>query len=145
MLLLQRNPERGTQNLRQPNCCRWTGNSSLIFIFSLTLAPFQGHNPPRSLGNLRDSGHHPGPNELACEACSPVSRGNLLDRARIGTMASLFRRFFYGCCTHRFAWPRISLSGQHYQVCLRCGAAYQYDWTTMRRSNRLVRGDSHHV
>ena len=50
----------------------------------LTSIVLQEQNPFGSLGNLRDSGHHPGPNELACETCSPVSRGNLLDRARIG-------------------------------------------------------------
>ena len=42
---------------------------------------FSEQNPPGSLGNLRDIGHHPGPNALACETGSPVSRGNLLDRA----------------------------------------------------------------
>lgn len=54
-----------------------------LFRFMLTSIVLQAQNPPGSLGNLRDSGHHPGPDELACETCSPVSRGNLL--SRIGT------------------------------------------------------------
>jgi hypothetical protein len=32
---------------------------------------------------MRDGGHQPVPNELACEVCSPVSRGKLLSKARI--------------------------------------------------------------
>ena len=49
----------------------------------LTSIALQEQDPSGSLGNLWDSGHHSGPNELACETCSPVSRGNLLPRARI--------------------------------------------------------------
>jgi hypothetical protein len=41
-------------------------------------------------------------------------------------------------CTHRFAWPRIDDCGRHYQICLACGAAYEYDWEMMRRTNRLL-------
>jgi hypothetical protein len=51
----------------------------------LTSIVLREQNPPGSLGNLRDSGHHPAPNELACETFFVVSRGNLLDRARIVT------------------------------------------------------------
>lgn len=39
-------------------------------------------------------------------------------------------------CTHRFSWPRTDTNGRHYQVCLACGAAYEYDWEMMRRTNR---------
>jgi hypothetical protein len=39
-------------------------------------------------------------------------------------------------CTHRFSWPRIDSNGRHYQVCLACGTAYEYDWEMMRRTNR---------
>jgi hypothetical protein len=39
-------------------------------------------------------------------------------------------------CTHRFSWPRIDDCGRHYQICLACGAAYEYDWKMMRRTNR---------
>jgi hypothetical protein len=41
-------------------------------------------------------------------------------------------------CTHRFSWPRIDSDGRHYQVCLACGVAYEYDWQMMRRTNRLL-------
>jgi hypothetical protein len=41
-------------------------------------------------------------------------------------------------CTHRFSWPRIDDNGRHYQVCLACGTAYEYDWEMMRRTNRLL-------
>jgi hypothetical protein len=40
-------------------------------------------------------------------------------------------------CSHEFSWPRRAASGEYYQVCLLCAAAYQYDWTTMRRGNRV--------
>ena len=56
-----------------------------FLTFMLTSIVLQAQNPPGSFGNLRDSGHHPGPTALACETCSPVSRGNLLGRARIRT------------------------------------------------------------
>ena len=59
---------------------------TLVVIDSETLLGcVMVQNSSGSLGNLRDSGHHSGPNELACVTCSPVSRGNLLDRARMGT------------------------------------------------------------
>jgi hypothetical protein len=41
-------------------------------------------------------------------------------------------------CAHRFTWPRIDANGCHYQICLLCGTAYEYDWTTMRRTSRLM-------
>lgn len=39
-------------------------------------------------------------------------------------------------CTHRFSWPRIDDDGRHYQICLACGTAYEYDWKVMRRTGR---------
>ena len=36
-------------------------------------------------------------------------------------------------CSHEFGWPRRDASGRHYQVCLRCGVEYAYDWSTMKR------------
>lgn len=39
-------------------------------------------------------------------------------------------------CPHQFSWPRRDESGEYYQVCLRCGAEYGYDWSTMRRTDR---------
>ncbi len=45
-------------------------------------------------------------------------------------------------CPHQFSWPRRDASGQYYQVCLRCGAEYGYDWSTMRRTDRREITDS---
>ena len=42
-----------------------------------------------------------------------------------------------GRCSHEFSWPRRAASGEYYQVCLLCAAAYQYDWKTMRRGNKV--------
>lgn len=39
-------------------------------------------------------------------------------------------------CTHRFSWPRVDDEGRHYQICLSCGVAYEYDWKVMRRTDR---------
>lgn len=36
-------------------------------------------------------------------------------------------------CAHEFSWPRRWSDGEYYQVCLRCGSEYQYDWSTMQR------------
>lgn len=41
-------------------------------------------------------------------------------------------------CTHRFSWPRMDEEGRHYQICLACGTAYEYDWRTMRQTGRLL-------
>lgn len=40
-------------------------------------------------------------------------------------------------CPHQFCWPRLDGSGRHYQVCLLCSVAYEYDWNIMRRTKRL--------
>ena len=42
-----------------------------------------------------------------------------------------------GRCSHEFSWPRRGADGEYYQVCLLCAAEYKYDWTTMRRTQRL--------
>jgi hypothetical protein len=42
-----------------------------------------------------------------------------------------------GRCSHEFSWPRRAADGQYYQVCLLCAAEYHYDWTTMRRTERV--------
>jgi PilZ domain-containing protein len=42
-------------------------------------------------------------------------------------------------CSHEFSWPRRASNGDsYYQVCLRCGAEYGYDWNTMRRTERVA-------
>jgi hypothetical protein len=30
------------------------------------------------------------------------------------------------------------MDGHHYQICLSCGVAYEYDWEMMRRTNHLL-------
>lgn len=42
-----------------------------------------------------------------------------------------------GRCSHEFSWPRRGNDGDYYQVCLLCAAEYKYDWTTMRRTQRV--------
>ena len=42
-----------------------------------------------------------------------------------------------GRCSHEFSWPRRAADGQFYQVCLLCAAEYKYDWSTMRRTERV--------
>ena len=42
-----------------------------------------------------------------------------------------------GRCSHEFSWPRRGDDGNYYQVCLLCAAEYKYDWTTMRRTERV--------
>jgi hypothetical protein len=42
-----------------------------------------------------------------------------------------------GRCSHEFSWPRRAENGEYYQVCMVCATAYQYDWKTMRRGNRV--------
>lgn len=49
-----------------------------------------------------------------------------------------FTRLFGKLCPHRFSWPHSGVHGRDYQVCLICGAIYEYDWTTMRRTGPLA-------
>ena len=50
-------------------------------------------------------------------------------------MATRFlQRLIENLCPHRFSWPHSATHGQDYQVCLICGTAFGYDWTTMRRT-----------
>jgi hypothetical protein len=44
-----------------------------------------------------------------------------------------------GRCSHEFSWPRRATDGQYYQVCLLCAVEYNYDWKTMRRTERVQR------
>jgi hypothetical protein len=48
-------------------------------------------------------------------------------------------------CSHRFTWPRLGGNGQHYQICLVCGTAYQYDWKRMHRTDRLLVTNGQHA
>jgi len=51
---------------------------------------------------------------------------------------NFLRQLLAQACTHRFSWPRIDDHGHHYQICLTCGTAYEYDWRMMRRTGRLL-------
>lgn len=44
-------------------------------------------------------------------------------------------------CSHQFGWPRRSQDGAYYQVCLVCGAEYDYDWAAMRRTAKRSRAE----
>ena len=51
---------------------------------------------------------------------------------------SFLSRFLGKKCKHYFSWPRTDSDGRYYQTCSRCGVAYEYDWSKMRRTNHLV-------
>ena len=38
-----------------------------------------------------------------------------------------------GVCIHEFFWPLRAADGRYYQVCRRCGAQCEYDWTNLDR------------
>ncbi len=48
------------------------------------------------------------------------------------------KQLFGQGCLHRFSWPRVDAGGHHYQICSHCGTAYEYDWTLMKRTERLL-------
>ena len=51
---------------------------------------------------------------------------------------TLWQQLLRRACPHRFAWPRVDDDGRHYQICLLCGTAYEYDWKAMCRTNRRL-------
>jgi|SwirhisoilCB1_FD_contig_51_314516_length_473_multi_4_in_0_out_0_1 hypothetical protein len=51
---------------------------------------------------------------------------------------SFLKRIFGRGCSHRFTWPRFDNNGRHYQICLTCGAAYEYDWNGMHSTGRIL-------
>ena len=59
-------------------------------------------------------------------------------KSKSGMAAQLLARILEMCCAHQFSWPHTGVHGQDYQVCVICGAAYQYDWATMRRTGRVT-------
>ena len=48
----------------------------------------------------------------------------------------MLRELLFGC-SHLFSWPMKRPGGSLYQVCLRCGAEYGYDWERMQRTTVL--------
>ena len=53
--------------------------------------------------------------------------------------SKLMEVLMLGRCSHEFSWPRRGPDGRYYQVCLLCAAEYNYDWKTMRRTERVDR------
>jgi hypothetical protein len=53
--------------------------------------------------------------------------------------AKLLRSLPMFGCDHQFSWPRRWQEGEYYQVCVRCGAEYVYDWKSMQRGARFER------
>ena len=61
----------------------------------------------------------------------------------LALLALVYRVVPFLSCTHRFSWPQTGADGQDYQVCLRCGARYRYDWTNMRQIEEVkMQGDA---
>jgi hypothetical protein len=61
-----------------------------------------------------------------------------MEEPKSGELVNLLKLILRQGCTHRFSWPRIDDNGRHYQICLACGTAYEYDWAAMRRTDRLL-------
>jgi len=61
-----------------------------------------------------------------------------MEEPESGELVKLLKLLLRQGCTHRFSWPRIDENGRHYQICLACGTAYEYDWKTMHRTGRLL-------
>ena len=59
-----------------------------------------------------------------------------------GMSTPFLTRLLQSCCRHNFSWPHIGTHGHDYQVCVLCGAAYEYDWTTMKRTRRIAVADN---
>ncbi len=52
---------------------------------------------------------------------------------------NLLRKLLGQGCTHRFSWPRVDEQGRHYQICLSCGMAFEYDWQQMKHTGRVLK------
>jgi hypothetical protein len=61
-----------------------------------------------------------------------------MEEPESGELVKFLKLLLRRGCTHRFSWPRIDDDGRHYQICLACGTAYEYDWKMMRRTSRLL-------
>src|SRR5205814_2665546 len=69
--------------------------------------------------------------------CIMVSPGRRLPAELTPMPQKLLDVLLLGHCSHEFSWPRRAADGQFYQVCLLCAAEYKYDWSTMRRTERV--------
>jgi hypothetical protein len=61
-----------------------------------------------------------------------------MEEPESGELVKFWKLFLRQGCTHRFSWPRIDENGRHYQICLACGTAYEYDWRMMRRTGHVL-------
>jgi hypothetical protein len=68
-----------------------------------------------------------------------VPQGLSVPKTRRGMAEQWLSWFLERLCQHRFSWPQTGGHGQDYQVCVICGATYNYDWATMRRTGRVAR------
>lgn len=53
-------------------------------------------------------------------------------------MPAILTQLLQWLCPHRFSWPHSGIDGKDYQICLRCGTAFEYDVAKMHRTRRLV-------
>ena len=81
--------------------------------------------------NTHESNLHTFGHSLDDQSCPPALPCVKKDMPQILDVLML------GRCSHEFSWPRRGSDGEYYQVCLLCAAEYKYDWTTMRRTQRL--------
>lgn len=58
---------------------------------------------------------------------------------------NLLKKLLRRACPHEFSWPRIDDNGRHYQICLACGTAFEYDWKQMRRTGKLMTANVQHA
>jgi len=67
----------------------------------------------------------------------PLARSLAESKSRSDPL-NFLKQLLHRGCTHRFSWPRVDENGRHYQTCLSCGAAYEYDWRKMKRMRKLL-------
>jgi hypothetical protein len=53
-------------------------------------------------------------------------------------MATLFGSVLNRPCPHEFSWPLPFSKDGYYQVCVRCGDQYAYDWETVARGEKIT-------
>ena len=68
---------------------------------------------------------------------APASHGTRVSTPKPGKAAQLLAWVSERLCHHQFSWPHIGAHGRDYQVCVLCGTAYEYDWSSMRRTRRV--------
>ncbi len=56
----------------------------------------------------------------------------------VTVMPNLLDSVFHRPCPHEFSWPHRHSQQGYYQVCVRCGDQYLYDWETMARGEKII-------